>query len=88
MSGISDHGYSSKKSLTEEPDDVSGKGLTKAKVLVVHRTGFVRVRSALVNCEKHAIYGVRRNGRSAFGAGIVPASQTAFGCDWVEAFRC
>jgi DNA-binding NarL/FixJ family response regulator len=34
--------YRSKKSLTEEPDDVSGKGPTKAKVLVVHRTGFVR----------------------------------------------
>jgi DNA-binding NarL/FixJ family response regulator len=31
-----------KKSLTEEPDDVSGKRLTKAKILVVHRTGFVR----------------------------------------------
>lgn len=31
-----------RKSLTEEPDDVSGKRLTKAKVLVVHRTGFVR----------------------------------------------
>jgi DNA-binding NarL/FixJ family response regulator len=31
-----------KKSLTEEPDNVSGKYLTKAKVLVVHRTGFVR----------------------------------------------
>jgi DNA-binding NarL/FixJ family response regulator len=31
-----------KKSLTEEPDEVSGKPLTKAKVLVVHRTGFVR----------------------------------------------
>ena len=34
--------YGSKKSLTAEPDDVSGKGPTKAKVLVVHRTGFVR----------------------------------------------
>jgi DNA-binding NarL/FixJ family response regulator len=34
--------YGSKKSLTEEPDAVSGKGPTKAKVLVVHRTGFVR----------------------------------------------
>jgi len=34
--------YGSKKSLTEEPEDVSGKVLTKAKVLVVHRTGFVR----------------------------------------------
>jgi DNA-binding NarL/FixJ family response regulator len=34
--------YGSKKSLTEEPDDLSGKGLTKTKVLVVHRTGFVR----------------------------------------------
>jgi DNA-binding NarL/FixJ family response regulator len=34
--------YGSKKSLTEEPDDVSGKDPTKAKVLVVHRTGFVR----------------------------------------------
>jgi two-component system response regulator NreC len=31
-----------KKSLTEEPDDVSGKRLTKVKVLVVHRIGFVR----------------------------------------------
>jgi DNA-binding NarL/FixJ family response regulator len=34
--------YGSKKSLTEEPDDLSGKGPTKAKVLVVHRIGFVR----------------------------------------------
>src|SRR6476660_1060750 len=34
--------YRSKKSLTEEPDDVSGKGPTKAKVLIVHRIGFVR----------------------------------------------
>ena len=32
----------SERSLTKEPDDVSGKGRTKAKVLVVHRTGFVR----------------------------------------------
>ena len=31
-----------RKSLTEDPDDVSGKRRTKAKVLVVHRTGFVR----------------------------------------------
>lgn len=31
-----------KKSLTEEPDDVSGKHPTKVKVLVVHRAGFVR----------------------------------------------
>ena len=35
--------YGSKKPLTEGPDDVSGKGRTKAKVLVVHRTGFVRI---------------------------------------------
>ena len=34
--------YGSKKSLTEQPDGVSGKGPTKAKVLVVHRIGFVR----------------------------------------------
>src|SRR6266480_5347195 len=34
--------YGSQKSLTEEPDNVSGKGPTKAKVLVVHRIGFVR----------------------------------------------
>ena len=34
--------HGSKKSLTEEPDGVSGKGRTKAKVLVVHRIGFVR----------------------------------------------
>jgi DNA-binding NarL/FixJ family response regulator len=32
----------SKDPLTEEPDAVSGKGPTKAKVLVVHRTGFIR----------------------------------------------
>ena len=32
----------SRKSLTEEPDDVSGKVPTKAKVLVVQRIGFVR----------------------------------------------
>jgi DNA-binding NarL/FixJ family response regulator len=31
-----------KKSLTGRPDTASGKRLTKAKVLVVHRTGFVR----------------------------------------------
>jgi DNA-binding NarL/FixJ family response regulator len=31
-----------KRPLTGEPDDVSGKRLTKAKVLVVHRTGFIR----------------------------------------------
>src|SRR5262249_32157306 len=36
------HVYGSKKSLTEVPDGVSGKGPTKAKVLVVHRAGFVR----------------------------------------------
>jgi len=36
------YGRGSKKSPTEGPDDVSGKGPTKAKVLVVHRTGFVR----------------------------------------------
>ena len=34
--------YGLKKSLTEVPDEMSGKGLTKAKVLVVHRIGFVR----------------------------------------------
>jgi DNA-binding NarL/FixJ family response regulator len=34
--------HRSKRSLTETPDDVSGKGPTKAKVLVVHRIGFVR----------------------------------------------
>src|SRR5262245_64994484 len=34
--------HGSKNSLTERPDDVSGKGPTKAKVLVVHRAGFVR----------------------------------------------
>jgi DNA-binding NarL/FixJ family response regulator len=35
-------GLQLRKSLTEDPDDVSGKRRTKAKVLVVHRTGFVR----------------------------------------------
>ena len=32
----------SRKSLTDGPDEVSGKCLTKAKLLVVHRPGFVR----------------------------------------------
>src|SRR5258705_10784344 len=36
------YGRGLEKSLTEEPDDVSGKGRTRARVLVVHRTGFVR----------------------------------------------
>jgi DNA-binding NarL/FixJ family response regulator len=31
-----------RKSLIETPDNVSGKPLTKAKVLVVHRAGFIR----------------------------------------------
>jgi DNA-binding NarL/FixJ family response regulator len=34
--------HESKKSLTKPPDNVSGKRPTKPKVLVVHRTGFVR----------------------------------------------
>jgi DNA-binding NarL/FixJ family response regulator len=34
--------HESKKSLTKQPDDLSGKSLTKRKVLVVHRIGFVR----------------------------------------------
>ena len=34
--------YGLRKSLTKEPDGVSGKGPTKAKVLVVHRIGFAR----------------------------------------------
>ena len=34
--------YGSKKPRTEEPDNVSGNPPTKAKVLVVHRVGFVR----------------------------------------------
>jgi DNA-binding NarL/FixJ family response regulator len=32
----------SKKSLTHNPDELSGKHPTKAKVLVVYRTGFIR----------------------------------------------
>src|SRR5437763_14489560 len=31
-----------RKPLTEKPDNVSGKRLTKLTVLVVHRTGFIR----------------------------------------------
>jgi DNA-binding NarL/FixJ family response regulator len=34
--------YGSKKSPTKSPHEMSGKGPTKAEVLVVHRTGFVR----------------------------------------------
>jgi DNA-binding NarL/FixJ family response regulator len=36
------HAYQKKSSPTPRPDDVSGKNPTKAKVLVVHRIGFVR----------------------------------------------
>ena len=35
-------GYRTKSSLTQKPDDVSGKSPTKTKVLVVYRAGFVR----------------------------------------------
>jgi DNA-binding NarL/FixJ family response regulator len=34
--------HESKKSLTKPPEDASGESPTKPKVLVVHRTGFVR----------------------------------------------
>src|SRR5262245_2054685 len=34
--------YQSRKALTEVPYDMSGKGPTRARVLVVHRIGFVR----------------------------------------------
>jgi len=34
--------HESKKSPTKQPENVSGKGPTKPKVLVVHRTGFIR----------------------------------------------
>jgi DNA-binding NarL/FixJ family response regulator len=49
----------SKKSLTEEPDDVSGKSPTKAKVLVVHRIGFVRtgVLSLIAKSTQFAVCG-------------------------------
>src|SRR5207245_10283048 len=51
--------HGSKKSLTEEPDDVSGKRPTKAKVLVVHRIGFVRsgVLSLLAKSMQFAVCG-------------------------------
>jgi DNA-binding NarL/FixJ family response regulator len=49
----------SKKSLTREPDAVSGKRLTKAKVLVVHRIGFVRsgVLSVIANSKQFVACG-------------------------------
>ena len=51
--------HRSKKSLTEKPDDVSGKGPTRAKVLVVHRIGFVRsgVLSLIANSKQFAVCG-------------------------------
>jgi DNA-binding NarL/FixJ family response regulator len=51
--------YGSKKSLTERPDDVSGKGRTKARVLVVHRIGFVRagVLSLIAKSMRFAVCG-------------------------------
>jgi DNA-binding NarL/FixJ family response regulator len=51
--------YGSKKSLTKEPDGLSGKGRTKAKVLVVHRIGFVRsgVLSLITKSTQFAVCG-------------------------------
>jgi DNA-binding NarL/FixJ family response regulator len=51
--------YRSKKSLTEEPDGVSGKGRTKARVLVVYRTDFVRagVLSLIANSTQFVVCG-------------------------------
>jgi DNA-binding NarL/FixJ family response regulator len=49
----------SKKSLTEDPDDVSGEYLTKLKVLVVYRAGFVRfgVLSLIANSMQFVVCG-------------------------------
>jgi DNA-binding NarL/FixJ family response regulator len=51
--------YRSKKCLTEEPDDVSGEGRTKARVLVVYRTDFVRagVLSLITKSTQFAVCG-------------------------------
>ena len=51
--------YRSKKSLTTEPYEVSGKGRTIAKVLVVHRAGFVRagVLSLIAKSSQFAVCG-------------------------------
>lgn len=48
-----------KASPTEDPDDVSGKCPTKAKVLVVYRTGFVRsgVLSSIASSVQFAVCG-------------------------------
>ena len=51
--------YRSKNSLTELPDAVSGKNPTRAKVLVVHRIGFVRsgVLSLIAKSTQFAVCG-------------------------------
>jgi len=51
--------HRSKKPLTERPDDLSGNRRTKAKVLVVHRIGFVRagVLSLITKSTQFAVCG-------------------------------
>ena len=55
--------YRSKNSPTEPPDDMSGKNPTKAKVLVVHRIGFVRsgVLSLIAKSMQFAVCGETDN---------------------------
>jgi len=59
--------YRSKPSLTESPDDVSGKSPTKARVLVVHRIGFVRsgVLSLIAKSMQFAVCGETDDAPSA-----------------------
>src|SRR5262249_53083704 len=51
--------YRLKNSPTERPDEVSGKNPTKARVLVVHRIGFVRsgVLSLIARSMRFAVCG-------------------------------
>ena len=51
--------YGSNKPLTERPDDLSGNRRTKAKVLVVHRIGFVQsgVLSLIAKSTQFAVCG-------------------------------
>ena len=59
--------YRSKNSPTHRPDDVSGKSLTKAEVLVVYRIGFVRsgVLSLIAKSMQFAVCGETDDAPSA-----------------------
>jgi hypothetical protein len=73
--------YHSKSSPTEETDEMSGRNLTKAKILVVHRIGFVRsgVLSLIAKGMQFAVCGETDEAPLA--------RETARGRYWIEVVR-